>query len=406
MDNKWLRAVAAACVVAGVVASASASQPPAAAAIRVFVLAGQSNMGGRGLPVSDGTAGVPNLLMWRQGGWQPAADPLVYAGGVGPGMTFGEGVLAREPDAQVGLVMCAKSSSGIDRWQPGQALYDNCIAAARATGGTVDGILFLQGEEETHVPDGAGTWARGFAATEAAFERDLGPVPFVLGQIGVLDPEKAPYQQAIRDAQAAAVAGHPEIALVPTADLANDGYHFTVDAQKILGSRFAEIWYGLWQTRPNVLGMRPVRGIAGTRVRIIGGGFTHATAVAFGATPATFTIDSDGQITATVPAAAQTDAIVVSTPLGQSATGLFRVRPAIRSFAPGQGRPGARVTVTGAGFSGATRVRVGGASTAFRVVSPTRVTFRIPPSAGTGRIAVTTEGGTGSSTRRLVVTSP
>jgi hypothetical protein len=394
-------------VVAGVVASASASQPPTATAIEVFVLAGQSNMGGRGFPVSDGTSAVPNLLMWRQGAWQPAADPLVYAGGVGPGMTFGLGVLAHEPpDTEVGLVMCAKSSSGIDRWQPGQSLYDSCIAAARASGGSIAGVLFLQGEEETHVPDGGAIWARGFATAEAAFEHDLGPVAFVLGQIGVLDPEKAPYQQAVRDAQAAAVTAHPEMALVTTADLANDGYHFTAEAQKTLGGRFAEAWYGLWQTRPTVLGSRPATGAAGTRVTIIGSGFTYATAVTFAETPATFTVDSDRQITAKVPAAAQTDAIVVETPLGQAATDVFRVRPAIHSFAPSRGGAGTRVTVTGAGLAGATRVRVGNVSAAFRVEGPTRLTFRIPPYAETGRITVTTEGGTGNSSRRLVVVSP
>jgi hypothetical protein len=401
-----LRTVAAACVLGCVVASAAASQPPNAAELKVFVLAGQSNMGGRGFPVSDGTSSVPNLLMWRQGAWQPAADPLVYAGGAGPGMTFGLGVLAHElPGTEIGLVMCAKSSSGIDRWQPGQSLYDNCVTAARASGGTVAGILFLQGEEETHVPNSGAIWAHGFATTEAAFERDLGPAPFVLGQIGVLDPEKAPYQQSVRDAQAAAVAGHPEMALVTTSDLANDGYHFTVDAQKILGSRFAEAWYALWQTRPTIFGARPAAGVAGTRVTIIGSGFTHATGVAFGETPGTFTVDSDARITAIVPAAAETSAIVVTTPLGQVATDVFRVRPKIGSFVPSHGGPGTRVTVTGTGLTEATQVRVGSTSAAFRVMSATRLTFRIPPYAETGRISVITASGTSSSSRPFVVTS-
>jgi hypothetical protein len=49
---------------------------------------------------------------------------------------------------------------------------------------------------------------------------------------------------------------------------------------------------------------------------------------------------------------------------------------------------------------------VGNVSAAFRVEGQTRLTFRIPPYAETGRITVTTEGGTGNSSRRLVVVSP
>ncbi len=55
----------------------------------------------------------------------------------------------------------------------------------------------------------------------------------------------------------------------------------------------------------------------GDSVVITGTGFTGATAVKFGAIPAiTFTVNSDTQITATVPAGATTDPIAVTVPLG------------------------------------------------------------------------------------------
>ena len=55
----------------------------------------------------------------------------------------------------------------------------------------------------------------------------------------------------------------------------------------------------------------------GDSVAITGSGFTGATAVKFGVIPViTFTVDSDTQITATVPAGATTGPIAVTVPLG------------------------------------------------------------------------------------------
>ena len=68
---------------------------------------------------------------------------------------------------------------------------------------------------------------------------------------------------------------------------------------------------------PSVTGFSPTSGPVGTSVTISGTGFTGATAVAFNSVPATFTVDSDTQITATVPATTS-GPIGVTTPGGSS----------------------------------------------------------------------------------------
>jgi len=81
---------------------------------------------------------------------------------------------------------------------------------------------------------------------------------------------------------------------------------------------------------PTITLFMPTRGTVGTSVVITGAGFTGATAVAFHGTPATvFTVNSDTQITATVPAGASTGPIAITTPggTGTSATN-FVVRHA------------------------------------------------------------------------------
>jgi hypothetical protein len=75
-------------------------------------------------------------------------------------------------------------------------------------------------------------------------------------------------------------------------------------------------------TPPVVGGLAPASGpkTGGTSVVISGSGFTGATAVDFGATPATgFVVDSDAQITATAPAGVSVVDVAVTTPFGTNA---------------------------------------------------------------------------------------
>jgi len=74
----------------------------------------------------------------------------------------------------------------------------------------------------------------------------------------------------------------------------------------------------------------PESGLAGTTVVITGSGFTGTTGVSFNLVPAVFTVDSDTQITATVPEGATTGTITVTTPAGTgvSATQFTIAEPA------------------------------------------------------------------------------
>nr|WP_320161580.1 IPT/TIG domain-containing protein [uncultured Methanoregula sp.] len=89
---------------------------------------------------------------------------------------------------------------------------------------------------------------------------------------------------------------------------------------------------------PVVAGISPASGTAGTNVSITGIGFTRATAVTFGGTPATaFEVTSDSTITATVPAHGGRVDVGVTTPLGTSA-------PSAASVYTYEGSPSAEAT--------------------------------------------------------------
>jgi subtilisin-like proprotein convertase family protein len=79
--------------------------------------------------------------------------------------------------------------------------------------------------------------------------------------------------------------------------------------------------------------------------------------------------------------------------------------PTITSFTPTSGPPGTSVTITGTNLTGATSVTFGGALATFTVDSATQITATVPSNAVTGPIAVTTAGGTATSSTSFTVTS-
>ena len=159
---------------------------------------------------------------------------------------------------------------------------------------------------------------------------------------------------------------------------------------------------------PVITSFSPTSGPVGTSVRINGRGFGGATAVQFGGISATFTVNAQGtRIDTKVPLGATTGRITVTTPGGTatSATNFTVTTPApkITSFSPTSGRAGTVVTIIGTGFSGATAVRFGGVAAGFAVNSVTQITATVPTGAVTGKISVTTPGGTASSATDFVV---
>jgi hypothetical protein len=69
---------------------------------------------------------------------------------------------------------------------------------------------------------------------------------------------------------------------------------------------------------PSLLSFNPTSGQVGTAVTITGTSFTGAKKVTFGGVSATFTVDSDTQISTAVPVGAVTGKITVTTPGGKA----------------------------------------------------------------------------------------
>jgi hypothetical protein len=163
---------------------------------------------------------------------------------------------------------------------------------------------------------------------------------------------------------------------------------------------------GQFDYTPTVSGVSPKSGPAtgGTAVTISGSGFTNATAVSFGGVPATsFSIGSDGVITAQAPPGpGGTFDVTVTTPGGASSTSSsdqFAYLAVVSGMSPGDGPAagGTVVTISGAGFTGATGVSFGGVpALAYSVSSDGQITAESPPGTETVDVTITTPGGTSS----------
>ena len=142
----------------------------------------------------------------------------------------------------------------------------------------------------------------------------------------------------------------------------------------------------------------------GQTVGILGQNLTTATQVMFGTGPGTFTISGNGFINAKPALGAKNGIITVKEPGGnQLSPAKFKIVPNITSFTPTSGPVGTPVVITGTSFNGATSVKFSGKAATFTVNSNTQVTATVPTGAVTGKISITTPGGTGTSTTTFTV---
>lgn len=238
-------------------------RPPKA--LQIFILAGQSNMSGRGdlaaLPAGFPIQGNRLYVYSNAGRWQRAVEPvdsplnqvdvvsLDRQVGVGPGLAMADRLAGAWPGVSIGLVPCARSGSRMDQWAPNPSratLYGSCVARAReaARAGSIRAVIWYQGESDTHTEAQAAAWPEKFAALVRAWRRDLNqpalPVVFTqLGPLGQRFQDLLPAWNQLRDLQAALHI--PGVTMVTAGDLkVFDGIHLDTASQLQLGRRYAD----------------------------------------------------------------------------------------------------------------------------------------------------------------------
>lgn len=229
--------------------------------LHLFLLAGQSNMAGRGAvkDLSD-EAGQPHPRVWalnREGGWQPAMDPLHWdkpAAGVGVGKFFGRLVADARPDVTVGLIPSACGGSKIMDWREGAFFsqtkthpWDDAIARTRNAmrAGTLKAILWHQGEGDSN-PTDASLYEERLEALIRNFRAEFGDaeLPFIIGQLGRF--ERAPWNEhrvEVDRAQRSVAAKMKNVYFVSIEDATSkDRLHFDTASLERLAAAYAEAY--------------------------------------------------------------------------------------------------------------------------------------------------------------------
>ena len=231
-------------------------QVPMKENFRLFLLAGQSNMAGRGDVAAEDQQPQPRVLMLsKDGTWQPAVDPIHYdkpSASVGPGRTFGMVLAGGDTNITIGLIPAACGGSPISTWEPGAYFdqtashpYDDAIKRARLAmkQGTLKAILWHQGESDCETNLAPAYKAR-LEALIARFRKDLDApdLPVIVGQLGQF--EKAPwtpYTKMVNDAQIAVAKEMKYVEFVSSEGLVSksDNLHFDAPSQREFGKRYA-----------------------------------------------------------------------------------------------------------------------------------------------------------------------
>ena len=238
--------------------------------LHLFVLAGQSNMSGRG-KVSSAT--VTNDTIYVFGNdyhWRIAAEPVDdptnqvdqvsvdLEAGFGPELAFAITLAGKYPEkyTNIGLIPCVKGASSIHEWRRSlddNTLYGSCLKRVRAASpmGEVAGLLFFQGEtdaidpilfpEKTLLPE---TWAAEFEMFVEDWRRDLkNPnLPIVFAQIGsTTSPDRYINWEVVQIQQSSIQL--EQVTMIATKDLPlMDDVHFTTESCQAIGERFAEAY--------------------------------------------------------------------------------------------------------------------------------------------------------------------
>lgn len=232
--------------------------------LELFLLAGQSNMAGRGDLEPQDRQPVDGLFaLSADDKWVPAVDPIHFdkpkIAGTGLARTFGRTLLTARPSAQIGFIPGAFGGSMLDEWIPGGKHYVEALRRAKVAqaSGRLRGVLWHQGESEANDETRARTYLERFTRVVEAFRKDLEApaLPVVVGQLGRFLRSSGvdfatPLADVVNRQLAQAPAAIANCAFAPSGGLAHRGdeLHFNATSLRELGRRYAHAFLMLDST--------------------------------------------------------------------------------------------------------------------------------------------------------------
>ena len=226
----------------------------------VFIMAGQSNMAGRGQVEPQDTLPNPRVMTINSlGKLVLAKEPLHFyeptMSGLDCGVSFARTLLKSVPDfITILMIPTAVGGSAIDQWL-GDSIHRNVklltnfrdkVAIAQ-TYGEVKGILWHQGESDSNAKL-IGSYEGKLRNLFGQFRNYVNKpnLPIVMGEIGIFT-DNAENKKLMNQTIHHFAGTEPNTACVSTGDLKHRGdkLHFDSASQRIMGERMAQAWLNL-----------------------------------------------------------------------------------------------------------------------------------------------------------------
>lgn len=224
----------------------------------IFLMAGQSNMAGRGAIEAQDLVTDPRILsIDQQGAWVTAQEPLHFyepaGAGLDCGMSFAGEMLNHVPDSVcIAMIPCAVGGSSVYEWlgdsvHRGVQLLTNFKEKVEISNGkgVIKDILWHQGERNANADD-IPSYKEALDALFVKFRSltGLDDLPIIMGELGrfAIPPGKQSYFNQINDIIHSVALEDPHSYYISSEGLTDkgDNLHFDARSQRELGRRYAQ----------------------------------------------------------------------------------------------------------------------------------------------------------------------
>lgn len=222
----------------------------------VFILAGQSNMAGRGKVEPSDTIPDPRILSINKNGELILAkEPLHFyeprMAGLDCGLSFAKALLPAVPEnISLLIIPTAVGGSAIGQWindetfreVPLLSNFKEKVAVGKKHG-SIKGVLWHQGESDAGSQATVEAHKRQLKRLFKVFRREVGNkrLPVFLGELGSFSVNHEKWQEINRQIESY-VSSDRRAYLINTGDLNHNGdrVHFDSEGQRQMGKRFAQ----------------------------------------------------------------------------------------------------------------------------------------------------------------------
>lgn len=219
----------------------------------LYILAGQSNMAGRGYITGDFKTETNDhvFMLTKDNTWVQAKHPVHFdksVAGVGPGLAFGIAMAKENPKVKIGLIPTAVGGSPIEHWMPGAYdaatkthPWDDAVERIKFAMqyGVIKGVIWHQGESNSGRPEQIKAYLDQLKELIGRFRQLVGndKLPFVAGELGRYRALSPPFNEMIVNLPQ--VVPYTAVATSENLNHRGDTLHFDSPSAEELGRRYA-----------------------------------------------------------------------------------------------------------------------------------------------------------------------